>query len=143
SQLFISRGDDSGTHKKERSIWNALELNPKGKWYREAGQGMGKVLQMSGELSAYTLTDRGTWLAYRENSSLKVCFEGDEKLFNPYGIIAVNPEKYPDLNQKGARALIQWINAPTGQQLIGSYRVKDSQLFTPSARSQTAQSDHK
>ena len=135
SQLFISRGDDSGTNKKELSLWKDASIKPVGSWYREAGQGMGKVLQMAGELSAYTLTDRATWLAYSDKSPLKIVYEGDPGLFNPYGIIAVNPANYPDINHAGAMALINWITSPAGQQHIGSYRLAGSQLFTPSADS--------
>jgi len=131
--LFISRGDDSGTNKKELAIWKHAGINPQREWYREAGQGMGKVLQMAGELSAYTLTDRGTWLAFRGKSPLQITYEGDPALFNPYGIIAVNPTRYPDINHHGAQALIKWITSPTGQQMIGRYTVADSLLFTPSA----------
>lgn len=131
--IFVSRGDDSGTHKKEKSLWKSAEIAPEGSWYREAGQGMGKVLQMASELSAYTLTDRGTWLAYRDKSPLQVRFEGDPALFNPYGIIAVNPERYPDTNRAGAEALIEWLTSPTGQRMISEYRIAGSQLFTPSA----------
>lgn len=131
--LFISRGDDSGTHKKELSLWQAAGITPVDEWYREAGQGMGKVLQIAGELDAYTLTDRGTWLAYREKSPLKVLLEGDPRLFNPYGIIAVNPERYPDINYQGASKLIEWITSETGQRMIGDFRIAGTQLFTPSA----------
>lgn len=131
--LFISRGDDSGTNKKELSIWKDAGITPQGEWYREAGQGMGKVLQMAGELSAYTLTDRGTWLAFRSKSPLHIAYEGDPALFNPYGIIAVNPARYPDINHDGAQALIKWITSSSGQQMIGKYSVADSLLFTPSA----------
>ena len=131
--LFISRGDDSGTNKKELSLWKNAGIKPQGDWYREAGQGMGKVLQMSGELAAYTLTDRGTWLAYQTKSPLKITYEGDPILFNPYGIIAVNPARYPDINSAGAQALIDWITSPDGQRMIGSYTVAGSLLFTPSA----------
>ena len=131
--LFVSRGDDSGTHKKERSLWKQADLIPEGDWYREAGQGMGKVLQMADEMNAYTLVDRGTWLAYRGKSRLQVAFEGDEVLYNPYSIIEVNAVRYPDLNHKGAQALINWIRGTTGQQAIAEYRVSGEQLFTPSA----------
>ena len=132
-QLFVSRGDDSGTHKKEQTLWRASGTQPDGQWYREAGQGMGKVLQIAGEMDAYTLTDRGTWLAYRKKSPLRLLVEGDPQLFNPYGIIAVNPVRYPDINYSGAKALIQWITAPEGQRLIGDFRIDDNRLFTPSA----------
>jgi tungstate transport system substrate-binding protein len=130
---FISRGDDSGTNKKELQLWNDAGIKPHGDWYREAGQGMGKVLQMAAELSAYTLTDRGTWLASQSKSPLKIAYQGDPVLFNPYGIIAVNPSRYPDINKAAAQALIDWITSPAGQNLIGSYMVSGSLLFTPSA----------
>ena len=131
--LFVSRGDDSGTHKKERNLWQSAGITPAGDWYREAGQGMGKVLQIAGELDAYTITDRGTWLAYRDKSPLKVLFEGDPRLFNPYGIIAVNPKRYPDTNYRDAGKLIAWITSETGQQMIGGFTISGSRLFTPSA----------
>ena len=131
--VFVSRGDDSGTHKKERSLWQASAIRPAGSWYREAGQGMGKVLQMAGEMDAYTLTDRGTWLALRDKSPLSILFQGDPRLHNPYGIIAVNPQRYADANQQGAAALIDWITSAKGQRMIGDYRVAGSRLFNPSA----------
>lgn len=131
--LFISRGDTSGTHKKELLLWKSAGLNPSGNWYREAGQGMGKVLQISDELSAYTLTDRGTWLSYQQKSQLKVLVEGDKRLFNPYGIIAVNPNKYHDINYLGAMAFIAWITSPETQEKIGNYRINNQVLFTPMA----------
>lgn len=133
NSLFISRGDTSGTHKKERSLWQSAKLNPTGKWYREAGQGMGKVLQMANELSAYTITDRGTWLSVGQKSSLKVLFEGDKRLFNPYGIMAVNPAVYQDINYLGAMSLIAWITSPDTQQMISNYRINDQVLFKPMA----------
>ena len=135
--LFISRGDDSGTHKKEKSIWQAADLKADGSWYREAGQGMGKVIQIANELSAYTLTDRGTWLSYRDKVDLQLLSESDSLLFNPYGIIAVNPERYPDTNHEGAQALIDWIISTRGQQLIGDFKKYGEVLFTPSANSST------
>jgi tungstate transport system substrate-binding protein len=130
---FISRGDDSGTHKKELGLWKKSTVKATGEWYREVGQGMGKVLQIASEMDAYTLTDRGTWLAYQAKSPLKISFEGDPLLFNPYGIIAVNPERYPDTNLKGANALIKWLISPDGQTRIGNFRMGKHQLFTPSA----------
>ena len=132
--LFVSRGDNSGTHKKEQSIWAGAGIKPSGTWYREVGQGMGRVLQMANELDAYTLTDRGTWLAYEDKVQLRIAFEGDKALFNPYGIIAVNPRNYPDINSAGANALIDWITAQgKGQKLIGEFRLRGKQLFVPSA----------
>lgn len=131
--LFLSRGDDSGTHKKERALWAAAGVEPHGRWYREAGQGMGRVLQMASELEAYTLTDRGTWLALRQHSELSLLTQGDPRLYNPYGIIAVNPRRHPDVNLAGARALITWLSAPEGQQRIAAYRLEGEQLFHPDA----------
>ncbi|MEJ2621710.1 MAG: extracellular solute-binding protein [Candidatus Thiodiazotropha sp.] len=130
---FVSRGDDSGTHKKELGLWKKAAVTPQGQWYREAGQGMGKVLQIAAEMDAYTLTDRGTWLAYAKKSPLKISFEGDPQLFNPYGIIAVNPKRYPDTNHQGAKALINWLISPEGQERINNFRIAGNQLFTPSA----------
>ena len=131
--IFISRGDNSGTHKKELSLWQAEGIHPQGNWYREVGQGMGKILQMAAELDAYTLTDRGTWLAYQDKTPLKILNEGDPKLYNPYHIIAVNPERYPRINHQGANALISWITSSDGQSLIAQFTLHDSLLFKPSA----------
>lgn len=130
---FVSRGDDSGTHKMEKKLWEKAGVKPEGEWYREAGQGMGEVLQMSGELKAYTLTDRGTWLATMDKSPLKIVLEGDKTLMNPYGIIAVSQKRYPDVNHAGAQALIDWMISPEGQQAIGNYKINGQALFTPSA----------
>ena len=132
--LFISRGDNSGTYKKELSIWKQSGIKPTGSWYREVGQGMGKVLQMANEMDAYTLTDRGTWLAYQSKIQLKISFEGDSSLFNPYGIIAVNPARYADINYAGSTSLINWITSKTkGQPLIAEFKMQGEQLFTPIA----------
>jgi tungstate transport system substrate-binding protein len=94
---------------------------------------MGEVLQMSGELKAYTLTDRGTWLAMMDKSPLKIVLEGDKTLLNPYGIIAVSQKRYPDTNYAGAQALIAWLIAPEGQQAISNFKINGQSLFTPSA----------
>jgi tungstate transport system substrate-binding protein len=141
--VFVSRGDDSGTNKKERKLWQAAGVKPAGDWYREAGQGMGKVLQISGELSAYTLTDRGTWLAFSNKLPLQIVFEGDPALFNPYGVIAVNPKRYPDINYAGATTFINWLTSAQGQARIGAFRVAGKQLFIPNANSDTAQAGSK
>ena len=133
---FISRGDDSGTHKKELSLWkmtNSMPNNKTDRWYIEAGQGMGKVLQMTGELGGFTMTDRGTWLAYMNKVPLSIVFEGNPMLFNPYGMIAVNPEKYPDTNIKGAQTFIDWMISPKGQALIGDFKISGKVLFIPNA----------
>ena len=130
---FVSRGDDSGTHKKERGIWKDASVAPKGKWYREAGQGMGKVLQIAGEIDAYTLTDRGTWLAYESKSPLRIAFEKDPGLFNPYSIIAIGTKRFPDTNHEGAMALVKWFVKPETQKLIAAFKINGKQLFIPSA----------
>lgn len=136
-EKFVSRGDDSGTHKKELSLWNMTKLGqnkPSGRWYIEAGQGMGKVLQMAGELGAFTMTDRGTWLAYKKNTPLSIIFEGNSRLFNPYGMIAVNPKKYPDTNFKGAQKFIEWMTSAKGQKMIGNFKISGKVLFIPNAQ---------
>ena len=135
--IFVSRGDDSGTHKKEKFLWREAQVTPNGKWYREAGQGMGKVLQIAGELGAYTLTDRGTWLAYENNSPLKIMVEGDGRLFNPYGIIAINPKKFPSANYDGAMLLINWITSKSAQLMIRDFKIAGKTLFIPTALSQS------
>ncbi len=133
---FISRGDDSGTHKKELSLWKSAVTSPNSKtdhWYVEAGQGMGKVLQMADEMGGFTMTDRGTWLAYKDKLASKIIFQGDPAIFNPYGIIAINPKKHAHVNKTGANALIKWITAEKGQKLIGDFKVANEVLFTPNA----------
>jgi tungstate transport system substrate-binding protein len=129
--LFISRGDDSGTHKKERSLWEKLSQKSDPAWYREAGQGMGRTLQIAGELDAYTLTDRGTWLVFRKRLPLELLVEGDPRLHNPYGIIAVNPKRHPHVNHQGALALIDWITSDEGKHLIREFKLEGRHLFVP------------
>ncbi len=131
--LFISRGDDSGTHKKEMKIWSSAKLSPTGSWYREIGQGMGKAIQIANELNAYTLTDRGTWLSYTDKVRLEILYQNDTKLHNPYSIIAVSNVHYPDININAAITLINWLTSKRGQQLIGQYKKYKQLLFTPSA----------
>jgi tungstate transport system substrate-binding protein len=128
---FVSRGDDSGTHKKELALWEMAGRKPGGDWYLESGLGMGKVLQMASELDAYTLTDRGTWLAYRGHLELALLLQGDPPLFNPYGVIAVNPERHPHVNYAAATALIDWLASAEGQKLIAHYSVDGQALFHP------------
>ncbi|MDH3631625.1 MAG: substrate-binding domain-containing protein [Gammaproteobacteria bacterium] len=130
---FISRGDDSGTHKRELILWQSASKSPHGSWYREVGQGMGKTLQIANEIDAYTMTDRGTWLAYESKLDIQLLFEGDPPLFNPYGIIAVNPERHPDVNYPGAIKLIKWMTSPAAQKMIGEFKIKGQQLFVPTA----------
>lgn len=130
---FISRGDDSGTHKKEKALWKQAGLSPKGRWYRDVGQGMGAVITMSDDMQAYTLADRGTYLSMKSKITLEVLVEGDPKLFNPYGIIAVNPAKHPHVNYNGAMRFIAWITSPEGQNIIGAVQREGQVLFYPDA----------
>ena len=133
--MFVSRGDESGTHKKELKIWEGAGIKPEGKWYREAGQGMGSVLNMANEKQAYTLSDRGTYLVLSGKIDLEVLCEGDPELMNPYGIIAVNPEKFSHAQYVYAMAYIGWVTSPEGQKIIREYG-KDTfgrPLFVPTA----------
>ena len=131
--LFISRGDDSGTHKKEKSIWMSAGVEPDGTWYLESGQGMGTVLQMAHEKLAYTISDRGTFLAYRPKINLIVISEGDTNLYNPYGVIAVNPGLHPQVKYVKAMTLIGWLTSPACQQMIGEFKKEGEILFHPDA----------
>jgi tungstate transport system substrate-binding protein len=133
---FCSRGDDSGTHKKEKKLWEAAGLTPQGAWYQETGQGMGPTLTVADEKKAYCLADRGTYVAYRDKIGLKILREGDKQLLNPYGIIAVNPEKHKDVKYDEAMKLVEWVTSEEGQKIIGEYKVHGEVLFHPSAHSQ-------
>ena len=130
---FISRGDDSGTHKKERAMWKEAGIEPSGSWYSEAGQGMGAVLRIADEKHAYTLADRGTFIAYSDKIDLVVLYEGDPLLYNPYGIIAVNPAKHPHAEYDMATRFIAYVTSPEGQKIIAGFKLKGRQLFFPDA----------
>ncbi|MGV8145613.1 MAG: substrate-binding domain-containing protein [Alkaliphilus sp.] len=132
---FVSRGDDSGTHTKERNLWAEAGIEPSGDWYISAGRGMGDVIQMADEKQAYTLTDRATFLALRETIDLVVSLEGDSKLFNQYGIIPVNPEKNDAINHDGAMEFANWILSDEAQKLIAGFGVEKfgQALFIPNA----------
>jgi tungstate transport system substrate-binding protein len=130
---FVSRGDDSGTHKKEMTLWSAAGIEPGGNWYLPAGQGMGAVLTIANEKGAYTMTDRGTYLAFRDKLQLQVLVEGDKRLFNPYGVIAVNPAKHGHVNYVDALTFIGWLTSPEGQGIIGGFEKGGEALFTPDA----------
>jgi tungstate transport system substrate-binding protein len=136
--VFVSRGDKSGTHTMEQGIWKRAGLEPKGqKWYLEVGQGMEKTQRIANEKRAYTLTDRGTWLATRDKDKLEmvVLLEGDPALFNQYGVMAVNPEKHKQVKYQEALAFINWLISPEGQQAIGAFKDKHgNQLFIPNAK---------
>ncbi len=131
--VFVSRGDNSGTHVMERSLWQAAGVAPSGRWYREAGQGMGPVITMSNDLQGYTLADRGTYLAMKNKVGLAILMEGDPRMFNPYGIIAVNPDLFPHVNYFGAMQLIAWMTSVEGQQIIANFKVDGDVLFFPDA----------
>jgi tungstate transport system substrate-binding protein len=136
--LFISRGDNSGTHAAERRGWGQAGIDPvalgRGRWYREIGAGMGQALNTAAALDAYTLSDRGTWLAFKNRGNLTIVLQGDRAMFNPYGVILVNPAKHPHVKAKEGRAFIDWITGPQGQQAIASYRIDGEQLFFPDAK---------
>jgi tungstate transport system substrate-binding protein len=132
---FITRGDKSGTEEKEKSFWPLTGVEPAGAaWYVSAGLGMGEVLTMAAELQGYTLTDRGTYAAYRAKSGLQIMVEGDPRLFNPYSVIAVNPAKYPDIDFKDAMSFSDWITSAEGQKAISDFRIDGEQVFFPDAQ---------
>ncbi len=130
---FISRGDNSGTHQKEKLIWQEAGITPEGTWYQEAGQGMGAVLTMANDKQAYSIADRGTYLAYQNKIESTILFEGDPALYNPYGIIAVNPAKYPNAKYTLAMAFIGWVTSPEGQKIIKEFGIEQfgQPLFYP------------
>ncbi|WP_457555422.1 substrate-binding domain-containing protein [Candidatus Pyrohabitans sp.] len=135
---FLSRGDGSGTNAKEQEIWRLAGITPSGEWYEQTGQGMGRTLTIASEKQAYTLTDRGTFLAYKGKLELEVLVEGpvrggDPVLANPYAVIAVNPKKYPERNYELAMLYIGFLTSPEGQRLIAEYRKNGEQLFYPDA----------
>ncbi|MCZ6784939.1 MAG: substrate-binding domain-containing protein [Proteobacteria bacterium] len=138
---FLSRGDDSGTHKAELRLWAAAGIDPvtvsvstSGSWYRETGSGMGATLNTAAALGAYTLADRGTWLSFRNRRDLVVQVEGDPRLRNPYGVIAVDPERHPHVKAREADALVQWLLSAEGQAAIGAFRIDGRVLFHPAAQ---------
>lgn len=135
--LFVSRGDDSGTHKKELEIWNqsGIDTSKVGNgWYRETGRGMGGTLNMASALDAYTLSDRATWLKFGNKGQLDILFQSDPPLFNPYGIILVNLEIHPHIKSRDGQTFIDWMLSETGQTLIANYRILGQQAFFPTAR---------
>jgi len=129
--LFISRGDESGTHFKELALWKQTDIKPKGTWYREIGAGMGAALNMAAAVDAYVLTDRGTWLSFNNKGNLALLFEGGADLFNPYSVITVNPAKHPHVQADLAAKLSDWLTSDQGQKLISDFMVQGQQLFHP------------
>lgn len=134
---FASRGDDSGTHKKEQALWKDAGIDVEsasGQWYRETGSGMGATLNTAVGMGAYALTDRGTWISFKNRGDLEIVYEGDENLFNQYGVILVNPEKHGHVKVEEGQAFIDWILGEEGQNAIASYVLDGQQLFFPNAR---------
>ncbi|HPP30964.1 MAG TPA: substrate-binding domain-containing protein [Soehngenia sp.] len=130
---FVSRGDDSGTHKKELELWKLIGIEPSGEWYIETGSGMGDTLKVADEKRAYTLADRGTYLSLKDTLDLDIIVEGDENLFNQYGVLPVNPEKFETINYDGAVKFMEWITRDDIQKLIGEYGIEEygQALFIP------------
>jgi tungstate transport system substrate-binding protein len=136
-QPFASRGDDSGTNKKELSLWARTDVDPKsasGEWYRETGSGMGKTLNTAVQMGAYSMSDRATWLNFGNKEGFEILVEGDPQLFNQYGVIVVNPEKHPHVKKDMAQAFVDWLVSADGQQTIAAYRLKGEQAFFPNAK---------
>ena len=136
SSLFASRGDDSGTHKKEKRLWQAAGVDPaagSGAWYRETGSGMGATLNAAVGMGAYALTDRATWISFKNKQGFKIAVEGDQDLFNQYGVIRISEDKCPSVKNEAAQTFIDWLLSKEGQAEIASYKVDGQQLFFPNA----------
>lgn len=134
---FASRGDNSGTHKKEMRLWKAAGIDQKaasGTWYRETGSGMGATLNAAVGMGAYAMTDRGTWISFKNKGDYQIVVEGDKNLFNQYGVMLVNPEKHSKVKAKEGQAFIDWILSKEGQDAIASYKLGGEQLFFPNAK---------
>jgi tungstate transport system substrate-binding protein len=133
---FVSRGDRSGTHIAELQLWKDAGIDlgtAKGPWYRDTGQGMGPALNTASAMNAYVLADRGTWLAFKNRGDLAVLVEGDQRLFNQYGVILVNPAKHPNVKKDLGQTFIAWLLSPAGQKAIAGYKINGEQLFFPNA----------
>jgi len=133
---FVSRGDKSGTHSAELALWKQAGIDiaaTKGSWYREIGQGMGAALNTAGAMNAYVLSDRGTWISFKNRGDLEIVVEGDKRLFNQYGIMLVNPEKFPSVKKELGRSFVDWLVSPEGQAAIAGYKIDGQQLFFPDA----------
>ena len=135
--VFASRGDNSGTHKKELALWRAAKVDPSGasgRWYRETGSGMGATLNIAVGMGAYTMTDRGTWISFKNKRNFKVVVAGDRALFNPYGIILVNPKRHANVKAAAGQAFIDWMLSRAGQSAIANYKLDGQQLFFPNVK---------
>jgi tungstate transport system substrate-binding protein len=133
---FVSRGDRSGTHAAELALWKLAGIDlerAKGPWYREIGQGMGAALNTASAMDAYVLSDRGTWISFRNRADLAIVVEGDKRLFNQYGVMLVNPQKHPQVKKDLGQAFVDWLISPEGQAAIASYKIDGQQLFFPDA----------
>lgn len=129
---FVSRADTSGTHAAERRLWKEAGVAPVGQpWYKESGSGMGPTLNMAASLDGYTLSDRGTWASFRNRLNLAILLQGDPRLYNPYGVILVNPDKHPHVNKAAAERFIDWITSSEGRAAIADYKPGGEQLFFP------------
>jgi tungstate transport system substrate-binding protein len=138
---FISRGDKSGTHNAELNLWKAAGIDiekDKGPWYKSIGQGMGAALNTASAGNAYVLTDRGTWISFKNRGDLVVAVEGDKRLFNQYGVILVNPAKHANVKKEYGQAFIDWLVSPEGQKAIADYKINGEQLFYPNANDRSA-----
>jgi tungstate transport system substrate-binding protein len=138
---FVSRGDRSGTHIAELDFWKAAGIDiakDRGAWYRDTGQGMGPALNTASSMGAYVLSDRGTWLAFRNRGDLRIIVEGDQRLFNQYGVMLVNPQKHPNVKRADGQAFIDWLVSPEGQKTIADYTIGGEQLFYPNANQRGA-----
>lgn len=134
---FVARGDDSGTSKAEIRLWSEADIDPKragAGWYRDTGSGMGPTLNMAAAMDGYTLSDRGTWLSFKNKQNLKIVVEGDRRLFNQYGVMLVNPAKHPYVKQDLGRKFIDWLTSATGQETIAGYKIDGAQLFFPDTK---------
>lgn len=134
--LFASRGDDSGTHRAELGLWEAAKIDVKaasGQWYKETGSGMGPTLNTAAAMNAYVLSDRGTWLAFKNKGDLEILSEGDKRLFNQYGVMLVNPAKFPHVKKVEGQAFVDWLVSKDGQRAIAGYKIKGRQAFFPNA----------
>ena len=132
---FISRGDKSGTNAAELRYWKSAGINPtSGSWYKETGSGMGPALNTASAMNAYILADRGTWLSFKNRGDLIILVQGDPKLFNQYGVMLVNPEKFPQVKKTLGQNFIDWLISKEGQAVIASYKIDGEQLFFPNAK---------
>jgi len=134
---FVSRGDDSGTHKRERGLWKAAGIEPKkasGTWYREAGAGMGATLNIAQGMGAYSISDRGTWIAFKNKSGLEIVHQGSANLANPYGVILIDAKRHPHVKTEAGQKFVDWLISDEGQNAIASYKLQGEQLFFPTAK---------